>query len=111
MQNYIVLFEIQSSLYIRKGITREKIKCLFNWSLNVLILRQWQISDYTTFSNITADPAVMKYFPNVLSVDESNQLALKITSFITEKGWGFWAVELKDTGRVYWFCRFASPNR
>jgi RimJ/RimL family protein N-acetyltransferase len=62
-----------------------------------LILRQWKQSDYSSFAKITADPEVMRFFPAVLSREESDKLAHKIETLISERGWGFWAVELKNT--------------
>ena len=68
-----------------------------------LILRQWKKSDYLAFAEMTADPLVMKFFPNVLSKNESDQLASKIESLINDNGWGFWAVELKETSTFIGF--------
>lgn len=62
-----------------------------------LILRRWKQPDYAPFAEMSADPAVMRYFPSVLSREESDQLASKIDSLMEQKGWGFWAVELKET--------------
>lgn len=60
---------------------------------NRLKLRQWKESDLPHFAEITADPEVMKYFPNPLSRTESDELAHKIQSLISMQGWGLWAVE------------------
>ena len=46
---------------------------------------------------MSADPKVMKYFPKLLSVEESNQVAKKCQQLIADKGWGLWAVGLKDS--------------
>lgn len=62
-----------------------------------LILRQWKTSDFKSFANLTADHDVMRYFPSVLSQRESDELANKFQTLIAENGWGFWAVELKNT--------------
>ncbi|WP_353958823.1 GNAT family N-acetyltransferase [Vibrio ostreicida] len=45
----------------------------------------------------------MKYFPTTLDEDESNQQANIISELISERGWGFWAVELKATGQFIGF--------
>ncbi|MDO5770171.1 MAG: GNAT family N-acetyltransferase [Psychrobacter sp.] len=65
-----------------------------------LYLRQWQDSDFTVFAQMSADPKVMQYFPNTLSAAESTQLAKKCQQLIADKGWGFWAVSLKDTTQL-----------
>ncbi|MBD8512200.1 GNAT family N-acetyltransferase [Photobacterium sp. CAU 1568] len=64
-----------------------------------LIIRQWKEDDNVPFAAMCADPNVMRYFPATLSEDESVQLAHKATSLIQKNGWGFWAVERKDTGQ------------
>lgn len=61
-----------------------------------LKLRQWKNSDFPAFSEINADPVVMKYFPNTLSEDESNAIANKCKDLISKRSWGFWAVEIKE---------------
>lgn len=61
-----------------------------------LRLRQWRSSDYAKFASINTDPLVMEYFPDLLSDAESNKLAQEIESQIAEKGWGLWALELKE---------------
>ena len=68
-----------------------------------LILRQRKQSDYSAFAEITADLEVMRFFPAVLSKEESDKLAHKIETLINEKGWGFWAVELKNTSEFIGF--------
>ena len=61
-----------------------------------LYLRQWQASDFAVFAVINADPEVMKYFPKLLSTAVSNAIAHKCQQLIVDKGWGLWAVSLKD---------------
>ncbi|WP_299020110.1 GNAT family N-acetyltransferase [uncultured Photobacterium sp.] len=68
-----------------------------------LVLRQWRLSDYAPFAAMTANPKVMRFFPSVLSREESDQVANKIESLIAQKGWGFWAVELKKTSEFIGF--------
>ena len=63
-----------------------------------LRLRQWQDEDYAAYARLNADPVVMRFFPSVLSAQESHEQADKLRSLIKERGWGVWAVELKATG-------------
>jgi len=63
-----------------------------------LILRQWEDKDYAPFASINSDPEVMHYLPKILSLEESNQFADRIRDIIQDRGWGLWALELKDTG-------------
>jgi RimJ/RimL family protein N-acetyltransferase len=46
---------------------------------------------------MSADPQVMKYFPNTLSESESDALAEKCEALLAERGWGVWAIELLET--------------
>mgnify|MGYP000042639662 CR=1 FL=1 len=63
-----------------------------------LLLRQWVDQDLSAFAELNSDPETMKFFPAVLSLEESNAMAEKCKSLISERGWGFWAVELKSSG-------------
>lgn len=63
-----------------------------------LILRQWHKSDLPCFAKLNNDPKVMAFFPNQLKETQSNQLAERLASGIDEKEWGFWALELAQTG-------------
>lgn len=62
-----------------------------------LYLRQWRADDLPAFARMTADPEVMHYFPKTLDKAESDALASRIQSLLGERGWGFWALELKET--------------
>ncbi|KDM92292.1 GNAT family N-acetyltransferase [Photobacterium galatheae] len=68
-----------------------------------LIIRPWKAADLVPFAAMSADPAVMRYFPSTLTEEESQQAADRAQSLIEEKGWGFWAVELKETGAFIGF--------
>ncbi|WP_201550120.1 GNAT family N-acetyltransferase [Psychrobacter fjordensis] len=62
-----------------------------------LYLRQWRASDFAIFAQMNADLEVMKYFPKPLSPKVSDLIANKCSQLIKDKGWGFWAVSLKET--------------
>lgn len=68
-----------------------------------LRLRAWQMQDYFPFFEMNADPKVMQYFPKLLLKQESDALADRFQHFIQHNGWGFWAVELKTTGKFIGF--------
>ncbi|MEA3178556.1 MAG: hypothetical protein QOI59_2079 [Gammaproteobacteria bacterium] len=63
-----------------------------------LILRQWHESDRPAFARLNADPVVRQFFPKCLTRDESDADAARIQKTIEERGWGFWAVEVKGSG-------------
>ncbi|MCZ2720664.1 GNAT family N-acetyltransferase [Marinomonas sp. 15G1-11] len=62
-----------------------------------LLLRQWQGKDLEPFAEMTADSLVMEHFPSTLTRSESDELVCKLRHHIDQRGWGFWAVERKDT--------------
>lgn len=65
-------------------------------STDRLQLRMWRESDREPFAAINADPEVMEFFPSTLGRHESDALADRIQSGLTERGWGLWAVEVKS---------------
>lgn len=74
-----------------------------------LFLRQWRASDFEPFAQINADPKVMEFFPTPLDRDRSDGIAKKCMSLIEERGWGFWAVELKESGVFLGFVGLHVP--
>lgn len=60
-----------------------------------LILRQWRHEDKQPFATMNADTRVMQYMPKLLDHIESDALANRCMELINQRGWGFWAVELK----------------
>ena len=72
-----------------------------------IILRQWKDEDYPKFAVLNADSSVMEFFPKPLSRQESDDLTDNLRSLISQHGWGFWALELKDNGE---FIEFTGLN-
>ena len=75
-----------------------------------LILRQWRSEDYQPYADLCSDPDVMRYFLAPLSRQESDEQAATIQNLISERGWGFWAVELKSTGQFIGFVGLHSQD-
>jgi RimJ/RimL family protein N-acetyltransferase len=73
-----------------------------------LRLRQWQDSDYSPFAAMCADPIVMEFFPALLTTERSHAFVDKMMAAIADQGWGFWAVEILETGA---FAGFVGLNR
>jgi RimJ/RimL family protein N-acetyltransferase len=48
---------------------------------------------------MNSDPEVMKYFPSVLSREESDALADRIEAHFVTHGFGLWALEIPDLSR------------
>jgi RimJ/RimL family protein N-acetyltransferase len=58
-----------------------------------LRLRQFRREDAEPFSAMNADPTVMAFFPNVLSLEESQATLLRIADGFQHRGFGAYAVE------------------
>lgn len=74
-----------------------------------LLLRQWKDSDRGPFAGMSSDSRVMEHFPSPLSRSESDAVADKISGLIDERGWGFWALEEKSSGRFLGFTGLHIP--
>lgn len=59
-----------------------------------LILRPWREEDRAPFAAMNADALVMKHFPAPLERPESDALMDALIGHFTDKGWGFWALEV-----------------
>ena len=60
-----------------------------------LRLRPWRETDLDSFAALNADPRVMKFFPALLTPEESDATAARIATFFEQNGYGFWALEEK----------------
>lgn len=74
-----------------------------------LRLRQWRAEDYEPFAALNADPRVMEFFPAPLNRAASDSMADHCRSLIAKRGWGFWAVERKDTREFIGFVGLHVP--
>ena len=63
-----------------------------------LIIRQWEDKDLLPFFKLNSCPEVMKFYPKLLSEKESSSFIYKARTQIDEKGYSFWALELKSSG-------------
>ncbi len=75
-----------------------------------LILRQWQKSDIEPFIQLNQDVEVMRYFPNILSSDETIALIEKIKNKFAAQGFGWWATELKENHKFIGFIGLNIPD-
>ncbi|MEV0291742.1 GNAT family N-acetyltransferase [Kribbella sp. NPDC050820] len=75
-----------------------------------LLMRQWRESDREPFAALNADPAVMEHFPSLQSREVSDALIDRNTTAIDERGWGLWAIEVRDTGRFIGFTGLSVPS-
>jgi RimJ/RimL family protein N-acetyltransferase len=75
-----------------------------------LVLRQWKDSDYEPYAALNADPVVMEYFPAVLTRAESDAMVDRVKASLEERGFGLWAVEVRETGRFIGFTGLSVPT-
>lgn len=68
--------------------------------------RRWKESDKELFSRMNSDEKVMRYFPKTLSREESDKFFHRIVEHFKEKGYGLWAVEIKETKEFIGFIGF-----
>ena len=53
-----------------------------------LRLRQLRDTDRESFAALNADPEVMRYFPSVLTREQSDEFIDRQRKLIDERGWG-----------------------
>lgn len=75
-----------------------------------LMLRTWKQTDREPFARMNADPRVMEFFPGVLSRPESDALADELQAHFRERGFTFFAAELRETGEFIGFTGLAEPS-
>ena len=68
-----------------------------------LWLRGWREQDRDPWAAMNADPAVRRFFPGLLSREESDEAVDRYQRLLLEHGHGLWAVELIATGEFIGF--------
>ncbi len=75
-----------------------------------LILRDWEEKDIIPFVGMNQDPEVMKFFPNLLSCDESINLIHRTQKQLSDYGFCLFAVELRETSEFIGFVGLSVPG-
>lgn len=75
-----------------------------------LILRQWEQKDHEPYISLNADPEVMEFFPSVKTPAETLAQIKKISAYIDQHGYGFFAVERKDNHQFIGFAGICEPG-
>ena len=65
-----------------------------------LAFRAWGERDWPFFAAMNASPLVMRFFPSVLTEEESRSMWDRMRTELDEKGYGLYAVELKSSGTL-----------
>jgi RimJ/RimL family protein N-acetyltransferase len=71
-------------------------------------LRQWRESDLELLAAMNADPEVMRYFPALVSLEQSKAWLARQRGLIEERGWGLWALDVN--GSCAGFVGLAVPQ-
>ncbi len=74
-----------------------------------LRVRQWRESDLAPFFELACDPQVMEFLLPLPTRADSDASADRARALIAKNGWGFWAVERKDTGEFIGFTGLNVP--
>jgi len=75
-----------------------------------LMLRRWRPEDREPFAAMNGDREVMEFFPSILTRAESDALVERIEAGFTANGFGLWAVEAKESGRLLGFTGLSVPG-
>ena len=67
-------------------------------STDRMILRPWTDSDYAPFFAMSSDPQVHAYLPPFPDKHACNAFVDKLRADFSRRGWGFWALEHKESG-------------
>lgn len=74
-----------------------------------LFLRPWRESDLAPFFAMACDPQVMAFLLPLPTRADSDAMVARVQARFAENGWGFWAVEHKETGEFMGFTGLNSP--
>jgi RimJ/RimL family protein N-acetyltransferase len=74
------------------------------------VLRQWLPEDLEPFAKYSADAEAMRYFPSTHTREQSDGLAREFARAVEERGWGFWAVEVRDGPAFIGFVGLTEPG-
>jgi RimJ/RimL family protein N-acetyltransferase len=69
-----------------------------------LRLRNWRDDDLEPWFEMSQDREVMEHFPGLFTREQAAAGLARQASFITEKGYGFWAVEVVGGAPFIGFC-------
>ncbi|WP_433183812.1 GNAT family N-acetyltransferase [Actinoallomurus sp. CA-150999] len=68
-----------------------------------LVLRRWRASDLEPWAAMNADPEVREHLGDPLTREQSDASAARFQAELDQRGFGFWAVEVRATGEFIGF--------
>jgi RimJ/RimL family protein N-acetyltransferase len=75
-----------------------------------LRLRNWQDADLEPFASLNADPRVMEHYPATLDRAQSDAFAIRARTKLAERGFGLWALEVRDGAPFVGYVGLAEPS-
>lgn len=63
-----------------------------------LVMRRWRDADRQPFAELNGDPGTLVFFPATLTRAESDAFVDRMEAGFEERGYGLWALEVKQTG-------------
>jgi RimJ/RimL family protein N-acetyltransferase len=72
-----------------------------------LVLRRWREEDRAPFAELNGDPETLVFFPSTLTKAESNAFVDRIEAGFEQRGYGLWALEVRETGEFIGFTGLA----
>jgi RimJ/RimL family protein N-acetyltransferase len=75
-----------------------------------MLLRRWLPADREPFAALNADPLVNEFLTGPLSREQSDAAADRIELTFTERGFGFWAVEIPGSTPFAGFVGISVPR-
>lgn len=75
-----------------------------------LLLRPWRDEDREPFAALNADPAVMEFFPSLLTREQSDAMVERIRGHFEREGFGLWAVEVVGGAPFIGFTGLQRPS-
>lgn len=75
-----------------------------------LLLRPWADADREPYAQMCADLDVMEHFPSTLTATQSSEMIDSMIASWTQRGFGLWACERRDTGEFIGYVGLSSPR-
>lgn len=75
-----------------------------------LQLRGWRDDDKPAYAALNADPEVMAHFPSTLTAAQSDEMVDRFVAGWEQRGYGLWAVEVRESSRFIGFVGLSSPT-
>ncbi|MFR9756425.1 GNAT family N-acetyltransferase [Streptomyces sp. TR06-5] len=69
-----------------------------------LVLRRWREDDLAPWAAMNADPEVREHLGAPLPREQSDAAVARFRADLDRRGWGWWAVEVRDTGAFVGFA-------